>query len=56
MSGREVAAMSTDKKEKKAEYANLRTILVAELDRVMATEDCDIHRAFVHETAHVLSS
>jgi hypothetical protein len=46
----------TKKKEAKSQYRDLRTILLAELDRVQASEDCDIHRAFVHETARVFSS
>lgn len=48
--------IASKKKEAKSQYRDLRTILLAELDRVQASEDCDIHRAFVHETARVFSS
>jgi hypothetical protein len=44
------------KKARKSDYRNLRKILLDELDRIMASEDCDIHRAFVNETARVFSS
>jgi hypothetical protein len=47
---------SDKKKGLKSDYRNLRTILLAELDRIMTSEDCNIHRAFVLETARVLSS
>ncbi len=47
---------STKKKERKAEYNNLRTILLSELERIEDAEDCDIHKAFVYETARVFSS
>ncbi len=49
-------AAAMTKKEQKAEYANFKGILLAELDRINASEECDIHRAFVHETARVFSS
>jgi hypothetical protein len=47
---------SDKKKERKSEYGIVRAVLLGELDRIMASEDCDVHRAFVHETARVLSS
>lgn len=49
-------ATSDERKTRKSDYNNLRTILLDELDRIMASEDCDIHRAFVLETARVFSS
>lgn len=47
---------SDKRKYRKAEYRNLRTMLVEELDRIMDSEEIDIHRAFVLKTARVFSS
>ncbi len=43
-------------KERKTEYRSLKSTLLSELDRLMGEEECDIHRAFVLETAQVFSS
>ena len=49
-------AVSGKKTSERTEYKNLKTIVLSELDRIMTSADCDIHRAFVHETARVFSS
>ena len=51
-----VGMPSSAKKKQKAAYKSLRPILLAELDGIITAQDCDIHRAFVLETAQVLSS
>lgn len=48
--------MTRDKSQRKAEYQNARNLLLSAMEAISTRENCDIHRAFVYETATVLSS